>query len=213
MLKAGRSKPTQPTLGRFLNRDPIGFAGGLNLFNYPLNPVTFVDPRGLEGETATLTVSARFRGHGHAWLELYDPNATGDKTVVMGTFPHGMSYEPIHPNGLTTDNRGQNVPSENRGTVDWSRTYELSPEQLAAFKEFVENNMGRGWGPYNNCTDFAVEGLQAAGIDARLDAALWFGVSVPENLMRGIALQESKKILSESPKPPIFRRFGRIPGP
>jgi RHS repeat-associated protein len=35
-------------LGRFISRDPIGFRGGLNLFNGAgTNPVTFVDPSGL----------------------------------------------------------------------------------------------------------------------------------------------------------------------
>ena len=47
-LKAGHSIPTQPELGRFISRDPIGFNGGLNLFNGAgASPVTFVDPAGL----------------------------------------------------------------------------------------------------------------------------------------------------------------------
>ena len=38
-----------PDLGRFISRDPIGFAGGLNLFNgHSASPVTFVDPSGLK---------------------------------------------------------------------------------------------------------------------------------------------------------------------
>jgi RHS repeat-associated protein len=37
------------SLGRFLSRDPIGFAGGLNLYSYAeSSPVTAVDPLGLE---------------------------------------------------------------------------------------------------------------------------------------------------------------------
>jgi uncharacterized protein RhaS with RHS repeats len=47
-LKAGRSIPSYPSLGRFLSRDPIGFAGGLNLYEYAGNsPVDSVDPDGL----------------------------------------------------------------------------------------------------------------------------------------------------------------------
>ena len=33
--------------GRFLSRDPIGFAGGMNLYSYGNSPVTTVDPEGL----------------------------------------------------------------------------------------------------------------------------------------------------------------------
>jgi RHS repeat-associated protein len=44
-----RRRHYDPSLGRFLNRDPIGFAGGLNLFSYGANnPVTFVDHTGLQ---------------------------------------------------------------------------------------------------------------------------------------------------------------------
>ena len=37
--------------GRFISRDPIGHRGGLNLYAYP-NPVTSLDPMGLEGYLA-----------------------------------------------------------------------------------------------------------------------------------------------------------------
>jgi hypothetical protein len=47
-LKAGHSIPAEAELGRFISRDPIGFRGGLNLFNGAgTNPVTFTDASGL----------------------------------------------------------------------------------------------------------------------------------------------------------------------
>jgi RHS repeat-associated protein len=42
-----RFRDYDPRLGRYLQPDPLGHAGGINLFAYPSNPVVFVDLRGL----------------------------------------------------------------------------------------------------------------------------------------------------------------------
>jgi RHS repeat-associated protein len=44
-----RARYYDPEVGRFISKDPIGFAGGdLNLYNYVgANPVNWVDPLGL----------------------------------------------------------------------------------------------------------------------------------------------------------------------
>lgn len=44
-----RARYYNPTLGRFISRDPIEYAGGINLYAYVLNnPINFVDPSGLK---------------------------------------------------------------------------------------------------------------------------------------------------------------------
>lgn len=43
-----RARYYQPSTGRFINKDPIGLAGGMNLYGYVGgNPVNWIDPIGL----------------------------------------------------------------------------------------------------------------------------------------------------------------------
>jgi len=47
-----RARYYDPAVGRFVTKDPIGFAGGVNLYNYVGNaPITWVDPLGLARTT------------------------------------------------------------------------------------------------------------------------------------------------------------------
>ena len=46
-----RARHYSPTLGRFLQPDPVGTAGGVNLYAYALNdPINRRDPRGTTSE-------------------------------------------------------------------------------------------------------------------------------------------------------------------
>lgn len=47
-----------PEVGRFLTPDPIGLAGGINLYQYVFNPISWIDPLGLAG----YTISAQTAG-------------------------------------------------------------------------------------------------------------------------------------------------------
>ncbi|WP_409279593.1 RHS repeat domain-containing protein, partial [Pseudomonas defluvii] len=46
-LHYNRYRYYDPLVGRFISKDPIGYAGGLNLYVYAPNPVFWIDPLGL----------------------------------------------------------------------------------------------------------------------------------------------------------------------
>ncbi|WP_269749315.1 RHS repeat-associated core domain-containing protein, partial [Burkholderia ubonensis] len=48
-LHYNRYRYYDPSCGRFISKDPIGLAGGLNVYQYASNPVEWIDPRGLSG--------------------------------------------------------------------------------------------------------------------------------------------------------------------
>jgi RHS repeat-associated protein len=63
-----RNRYYHPQLGRFISQDPIGFAGGLNLYAYCSNdPINFTDPLGLYQTGSYLgDVGQIFAGYGDA---------------------------------------------------------------------------------------------------------------------------------------------------
>jgi len=46
-LHYNRYRYYDPQVGRFIGKDPIGFAGGLNVYVYAPNPTEWIDPFGL----------------------------------------------------------------------------------------------------------------------------------------------------------------------
>ena len=62
-LHYNRYRYYDPGVGRFISKDPIGLAGGINFYQYAPNPVEFIDPLGLRKYVVI--------GEGQASVEAY----------------------------------------------------------------------------------------------------------------------------------------------
>ena len=78
-LLYARQRWYDPALGRWLSADPIGFNGGLGLYNYVgQNPINFADPEGLEYGPKDLTLDLFNIAVGVAFAFLDGPAPLGD---------------------------------------------------------------------------------------------------------------------------------------
>ena len=81
-----RNRYYQPSTGRFLQRDPIGYAGGLNVMAYCSgDPVNASDPSGLDQAPPGYSPTAFYSGR----LERFDGMPPGQFAEMMG---YGLFY-------------------------------------------------------------------------------------------------------------------------
>jgi len=83
-----RARAYDPALGRFVSADPIGVAGGINLYGYAGgDPVNLIDPSGLQGCSETDATSS--------WEEQTAAGVPRCADLFFGGLPGGAF--PIHP--------------------------------------------------------------------------------------------------------------------
>ena len=158
-LHYNRHRYYNPGQGRYITQDPIGLMGGWNLYNYPLNPVTNIDPFGLD----TLILSGGPT----------DGNPLGYSAMAFtkkGVYSYG-----------TDTPRGGSVVSyltdqaKRRSTI--IRTIKTTPEQEQDMIDYINANYKVDRSDYgyvtHNCATMVIDAMDHAGVarDA-IDAVL-----------------------------------------
>ncbi|HFD1367518.1 TPA: RHS repeat-associated core domain-containing protein, partial [Salmonella enterica] len=107
-LHYNRHRYYDPGQGRYITQDPTGLAGGWNLYKYPLNPVSGIDPLGLKS----------MRSDGHPWgygcgdesTDWIVPDSLGSADFLPACRKHDICYGTLDSHKYTCDqNLGKNM--------------------------------------------------------------------------------------------------------
>ena len=160
-----------PRLGRWLQRDPLGYVDGVNMYEYVASrPLGMVDPTGLQGAPAGPPLGRKkFEWDGEQWnWSPSDPHNQAPKDRL--TSPHWDSpTRRIFPDGTIqskqTKQRWKLSKSDLKGLKGKGVTFALLlsvvGEQAVALDQFVaENAFCRAW--YEAGLRGDVAGMQAA---------------------------------------------------
>jgi RHS repeat-associated protein len=180
-----------PALGRWLSRDPIGEAGGVNLYGYVENgPLNKSDPLGLD--YILLNRSYGFHGFGHSGSLV--GNAAADGYDYYTKNGHTAGSVTAHYDSVSDFWNGPYGSEYDRSLV-----VRTTPEKDDLMKAFANQHYNDPFSKrYNNCKNLADDIMRAGGIDPptgltpnaqyenlqeRLDNESWF-----MGILRGLSI-------------------------
>ncbi len=129
-LHDNRFRTYSPGLGRYLQSDPVGQSGGVNLYAYAANPLTNVDLLGLahDGKADGATKEAPSK-HG--------PNSEEPGEGAAGAGPHGHDDEPWNPYPPRTEEANQACQAASKAVAEElaarNLTSDEGPGAIAAY--------------------------------------------------------------------------------
>lgn len=153
-----RARYYNPEIGRFLQPDPIGYAGGFNLYAYvDNNPINAIDPWGLDAYLTTTWIGPV--PHLSLWVDVWENNRIVGRRRYDFSAPHDWRF-PLGIFLLRGEITVQDYGIENlRG-----RRQRLTPSEDALVRRFLDRQAQNppyynlGW---HNCDHWAYYNYRA----------------------------------------------------
>jgi RHS repeat-associated protein len=201
-----RARYYSPEAGRFLQRDPIEYLGGSNLYEYCASgPVDAVDPMGLDGkptENQRLAWGAMADAIGTTvnGLPAIDPGAFNAPTGEEG-FAHDMSAMPVAATLVINDLQGN---GGQRTELTWHGTTEHERVVKTAYCDAV----GRTRYVCGTCVKLELINLYHWQYLVKAERRLHHGPGGKRELVMGMVAKEGGKRLAEKVADKILQAAG-----
>jgi RHS repeat-associated protein len=196
-LHSNRYRVYDPYLGRYMQSDPIGLAGGKNSYNYVnANPLNGADPLGLY--TQIILVRDSWGSIDHIAIRIVDEDT--HSSVVFGADPHGYPFISVLYSPGAVEFQGDDVFArrykDKNSIMLHILTLNTSKKEELALKDYAVEQTKFGtaagysiiYGLGVSCTTFADNAMQKIGlpyIGATFASNFYFGaMSSPEYIKR-----------------------------